>query len=72
MNIQSLKIELVKRILELESEEVLSSLFQTLKKEDKDFWLELSEEQKEEVEIGLRQIENGETEDFDDFLKRVS
>ena len=72
MDLQSLKLELVRKILDLESKEVISKLFQTLKKEDKDFWLELTETQKEEVELGLRQIENGETEDWETFVKRVS
>ena len=72
MDLQALKLELVRQILDLESKEVISKLFQTLKKEDKDFWLNLTEAQRKEVELGLRQIENGETEDWETFVKRVS
>jgi len=38
----------------------------------KDFWDELSENQKKEVETGLKQINSGETEDWEDFRKRIS
>ena len=72
MDTQALKSELVKSILATESKELLDKLWNVLKKEDKDFWLELSDAQKREVEIGLRQIENGETEDWEDFLKRIA
>lgn len=72
MDIQSLKLELVQQILELESKELVSKLLLTLKKEDKDFWSDLSDEQKLEVDLGLKQIRNGETVDWDTFLRRVS
>ena len=65
MDIQSLKLELVKQILEVENMEMISKLFLTLKNEDKDFWLELTDSQKEEIELGLKQIQRGETEDWD-------
>ena len=72
MSLRTLKLELVKQILEIESQSILTKLFATLKKEDEDFWISLTAEQKVEVELGIRQIENGETENWDDFLKRVS
>ena len=72
MGLQSLKLELVRQILDVENESVIAKLFQTLQKEQKDFWTELSDAQRREVELGLNQIEKGETEDWDDFLKRVS
>jgi hypothetical protein len=72
MNIQALKIELVKRILNTESEELLNRLYSTLKVESKDFWLELTDAQRREVEIGLEQIQSGKTIDLEDFLKEVS
>ena len=72
MDIQALKLELVKYILESESKELLDKVYSTLKIEENDFWNELTESQKKEVEIGLKQIESGETEDWEDFLKRVS
>lgn len=72
MDIQTLKLELVKKILNLESKDMIHRLFLTLKKEDKDFLSTLSDAQKREVELGLSQIEKGETEDWEGFLRRVS
>ncbi len=72
MDIQAIKLELVKQILATEREDLLDKLLTIVKQEEKDFWNDLSDAQKREVEIGLRQIETGETEAWDDFLKRVS
>ena len=72
MDIRLLKIELAKRILEIESADVIHKLYRVLGKEDKDFWLELTDAQKKEIELGLRQISDGETEDWSTFIKRVS
>lgn len=71
MDIQSLKIALVKQILESESKELLDKIYASFKKEEKDFWLGLTDEQKEEVEIGRRQVQNGDTEDWDSVLERT-
>jgi hypothetical protein len=43
-----------------------------IQEEQKDFWLELSDAHKSEVELGLKQVADGETEDWDDFLKGIS
>lgn len=72
MDIQALKIELVKQILESESMELLHHIYSTLKREEKDFWLELTDDQKMEVEIGRRQVQNGETEDWENVFERLS
>lgn len=72
MDIQALKIELVKQILALESKELLDKIYTTLKKEEKDFWSALSADQKQEVEIGRKQVQNGETEDWESVLERLS
>ena len=72
MDLQGLKLELVRQILDLDSKETVSKVYALLDKEKKDFWVELTEAQKKEVEIGLKQIEIGQTEDWNDFLERVS
>jgi hypothetical protein len=72
MEIQAFKSELVKHILATESKDLLDKFWATLKLEEKDFWLEFTDAQKPEVEIGLKQIENEETEDWDDFFRRNS
>jgi hypothetical protein len=72
MDIQTLKIELVKQILELDSKESLDKVYATLKREEKDFWLELTDDQKIEIEIGRSQIKNSETEEWQTVLERLS
>ena len=72
MDIQLLKIELAKRILEIDSADVIQKLYRVLGKEDKGFWLGLTDVQKKEIELGLRQISDGETEEWSTFIKRVS
>ena len=47
-------------------------LWTTIEKQEKDFWNALSDVQKYGAEIGLKQIENGETEDWENFLDRIS
>tara|TARA_R110002124_G_scaffold286310_1_gene466833 strand:- start:16477 stop:16695 length:219 start_codon:yes stop_codon:yes gene_type:complete len=72
MDIQSLKIELTRIILETESTDLLKKLLADLKKEKRDFWLDLTEDQKNEIEISREQIQNGETEDWESISKRLS
>lgn len=72
MNTKALKSELIRQIMATDSEELLDKLMQLLKGEEKDFWLALSETQRNEIEIRMKQIENGQTEALDDFLNRVS
>jgi len=72
MDIQTMKLELVRQILNLESRDLINTLLLTLKKENKEFQSELTDAQKREVELGLSQIEKGETEDWDGFLRRVA
>jgi hypothetical protein len=72
MDTKTLKIELTRLILETENPELLNRVFNDLKKERTDFWQDLSDDQKAEVEISRKQIKNGETEDWDSIIKRVS
>lgn len=55
-----------------ESEDLLKRLYSEMKIENKDFWIELTVAQRREIEIGLKQIERGETIALEDFLKKVS
>lgn len=71
MDIQALKKDILHRLLEVESEELLIEISELLNIKKNDFWDDLTKGQKNEVELGLKQIDNGETEDWEDFLKRV-
>lgn len=71
MDIQNLKIELAKIILQTESKELLTKLHKLLTgNADTDFYTTLSDREKKEIEIGLQQVKEGETESWDEFLKR--
>ena len=72
MDTKTLKIELTRLILETENPDLLNRILKDLKKEGTDFWLDLSDDQKAEVEISRKQVKNGETEDWDSIIKRVS
>ena len=70
MDIQLEKLELIKLLLETENPSIIESIKDIFKKEKKDFWDELSQEQKDEIELGERQIDNGEYVNFEDFIKK--
>jgi len=70
MNIQAEKLELVRMILDTENPSILSSvkrIFASSKKVD--FWDSLPESQKEEILKGIEEVENGETVDYEEFMK---
>ena len=70
MNIQTEKIELMKLILETENPKILESIKTLFTKEStSDFWNSLSEEQKEEIDLGISEIEKGETVDYESMMR---
>jgi len=54
------------------STERLFSQYKVTDEERTDFWLDLSDDQKAEIEISRKQVKNGETEDWGSIIKRVS
>ena len=70
MDIQLEKINLIKMIAETDDISVITSIKNFFKPEKKDWWDELSEEQKFEIEEGEREIDRGEYVDFEDFMKK--
>ena len=71
MNIQSEKIELAKMILETENPAILESIKKLFKNEKKaDFWETLSADQREDIEIGITEIESEKIVDYEDFMKK--
>ncbi|QNL22243.1 hypothetical protein HZR84_09930 [Hyphobacterium sp. CCMP332] len=72
MDIQSSKLELVKLILEIDNQSVLNKILDALKSNEKDFFLELSPQEKNEIEIGLNQLNSGKRISLEDYMKKVS
>jgi hypothetical protein len=71
MNIQAEKIEIMKMILDTDNPSILESVKNIFKKSTTvDFWDTLPQEQKEDILQGIKDIENGEIIDYEDFMKQ--
>lgn len=71
MNIQAEKIEIMKLVLKTDNPNILRSVKNIFKKSTTtDFWETLSQEQKEDIQQGLENIEQGEIVDYADFMKK--
>ena len=69
-NIQAEKLELVKLILDTDNPGILSSIKRIFSNSKKiDFWDNLSDYQKNEILKGIDEIENGETVNYEEFIK---
>ncbi|OYX86027.1 MAG: hypothetical protein B7Y83_02825 [Flavobacteriales bacterium 32-34-25] len=69
MDIQLEKLELIKLLAETNDESIIASIKKIFNSKQKDFWDDLTEEQKHEIEKGERQIERGEFVDFEEFIQ---
>ncbi|HKK60223.1 MAG TPA: hypothetical protein VJ937_12140 [Salinivirga sp.] len=71
MNIQSEKLEIMKLILETNNPRILESIKKLFNKSTKvDFWETLTQEQKDDIQQGIMDIENGDVVDYDDFMEK--
>ena len=72
MDIQTSKIELAKMILSLENPAIVNKIISLIKSEQSDFYSELSDLEKKEIQIGIKQLDAGNKSSFDEFIKKVS
>lgn len=72
MDIQSSKIELAKLILSIDNPEMIQKIKDFLKKETSQERVKLTKYEKKEIEIALKQLDEGKGISFDDFVKKVS
>ena len=70
MNIQLEKVELMKLLAETNDESIIASIKKIFTAEKKDFWDELSDEQKFEIEESDREIDRGEFVNFEEFIQK--
>lgn len=71
MNIQAEKLEILKMILETDNPSILESIKRIfLKSSTPDFWQTLSQEQKDEISQGIKEVENGDIVDFNEFMTK--
>ena len=71
MDLQSSKIELAKMILSIDNIEFIEKLKSFVIRERKDFWSELTLSERNEIENGIRELDNGERIAYNDFLKKI-
>jgi len=69
MDIQLEKLELIKLLAETENPSVIKAVKKIFQKEKKDFWEELTEEQKEAIEEGLADFRNGRVVSYEEMKK---
>lgn len=69
MNIHAQKLNLMKMILETENPLILESISNIFANASKtDFWATLTNEQKFEIEMGLKDISNGDVVEYDSIV----
>jgi len=70
MNIQAEKLELVRKILDTDNPSILSSIKQIFtSSKNVDFWDSLPQSQKEEILKGIEEVGNGETVDYEEYIR---
>lgn len=72
MDIQTSKIELAKLILNIENPDLIYKIKKLVINETSDFWLDLSDSEKEEIRFGLNQLNKGMRISVDEFMRKVS
>ena len=70
MDIQLEKLELIKMLAETDDQSIIASVKKIFSSNKKDFWEELSQEQRDEIEESEREYERGEYVNFEEFIKK--
>ena len=72
MDIQTIRLELLKIILENENSEFIQRVSDFVKKEKIDIWNELSLSEQEEIKKGIEDLNSGKRVSYDSFLKKIA
>lgn len=70
MDIQAEKISLAQLLLKTEDVTIIKKVKAIFKKEQKDWWDELTEEQKEAINEGLKDADEGRVVPFESFMQK--
>jgi hypothetical protein len=70
MNIQTVKIELLKMIINTDNPSVLEKIMRIFQNEKQDFWSNLSKEDQEEILAGIDELDKGEKYSYDEIIKK--
>ena len=69
MNIQAEKIQLAKMLLDTQNPKIIESIREVFyNNQDEDFYYSLTEEEKEGIELGISQVEEGKTIPFEKIV----
>ena len=71
MDLQTAKFELTKLILSIENPTIIEKIKDLLINETSDFWSEMTKEEKDELKLGIKQLNEGQRISFKDFLRKV-
>jgi hypothetical protein len=69
MDIQAKKLNLIQWLIQLNDENLLNKI-QALQTEDIDFWNELSDSQKQEINKGLVELDAGQRHDYESVISK--
>lgn len=72
MDTQATKIELAKLILDLEDPKLIQKIHKLLMDESSSFRKSLTDFEKEEIRLGMEQLNRGERISVEDFLNKVT
>ncbi|CAC9972783.1 hypothetical protein DBB36_04940 [Flavobacterium sp. WLB] len=72
MNLEARKYQFIQELAKVEDERILEKLELVLKANQNDWFDELSESEKNEIQIGIDQAEKGEVVSHEDVMKRFS
>jgi len=72
MDIQTEKLELVRRLLDIDNEVLLQELKDVFDKQEKDFWLDLPEDVKSGITRSKMQADAGLLTQHDEVMKKYS
>lgn len=72
MDIQTAKLELVRLIVNIDDPQVIERLIEAVGPQKKHFDELMDESIKEEIKMGINELDKGNRIAFDDFVKRIS
>ncbi len=72
MGLKTKKLELIKLISNIDNDELIAGISDYLKANMNDWWNDLSQAEKDEIELGIKQLDEGKGISFDDYWRKVS
>ncbi len=70
MNIQARKLNIIQYLSQTTNASVVDLIERIIKKEDSDFWNELSASEKREILAGIDELDKGEKVDYHKFMSK--